>query len=94
MDLQCPTLGYSLQFNKYLRIIVNAPCYVSNDILHHDPNVPYVRDEIKKLSPRYADRLEKHPNVAIDLTSDAETPRGLKRKLKTCVSNCTIKYNL
>jgi len=28
--------------NKYLRIIVNAP-------RHHDLNVPYVRDEIKKL---------------------------------------------
>jgi len=26
--------------------------------------------------------LEKHPNIlAIDLMSDAETPRGLKRKL-------------
>jgi len=45
-------------------------------------NVPYVRDEIKKLSQRYADRLEKHPNIlAIDLMSDAETSRRLKRKL-------------
>jgi len=36
-----------------------------------------VRDEIKKLSQRYADRLVEHPNVpAIDLVSDAETPRG------------------
>jgi len=62
--------------NKYLRIIVNAPWYVTNDILHHDLNVPYVRDEIKKLSQRYVDRLEEHFNtLAIDLTSDAETPR-------------------
>jgi len=30
--------------NKYLRIIVNAPWYVT---LHHDLNVPCVRDEIK-----------------------------------------------
>jgi len=44
--------------NKYLRIIVNAPCYVTNDTLHQDLNVSYVRDEIKKLSQRYADRLE------------------------------------
>jgi len=34
--------------NEYLRIIVNAPCYVSNDTLHHDLSVPYVRDVIKK----------------------------------------------
>jgi len=62
--------------------IVNAPWYVTNDTLHHDLNVPYVRDEIKKLGQRYAVRLEKHPNaLAIDLMSDAETPRRLKRKL-------------
>jgi len=41
------------------------------------------------------DRLEEHPNVpAIDLMSDAETPRGLKRKSQTYVSNYTINYNL
>jgi len=28
----------------------------SNDTLYHDLNVPYVRDEIKRLSQRYADR--------------------------------------
>jgi len=35
--------------NKYLRIIVDAPWYVTNDTLHHDLNVSHVRDEIKKL---------------------------------------------
>jgi len=84
-----PTLGHSLQFkieiiqrfqNKYLRIIVNARWYVTNDTLHL--NVPYVRNEIKKLNQRYADRLEEHSNtLAIDLMSDAETPCRLKRKL-------------
>jgi len=68
--------------NKYLRIIVNAAWYVTNDTLHHDLNVPYVRDEIKKLSQRYADRLEEHLTIlAIDFMSDAETSRRLKRKL-------------
>jgi len=68
--------------NKYLGIIVNAPWYVTNDILHHDLNIPYIRDEIKKLSQRYADRLEEHPNtLAINLMSNAEISRGLKRKL-------------
>jgi len=37
--------------------------------------------ETKKLGQKF-DRLEEHPNtLAIDLMSDAETPRGLKRKL-------------
>jgi len=57
----------------------------------HDLNVPYVRDEIKKLSQRYADRLEQHPNVlVIDLMSNAETPR----KEKTASRLMYINYNL
>jgi len=43
--------------NMVLRIIVNAPWYVTNDTLHHDLNVPYVRDEIKKSEIR-PDRLD------------------------------------
>jgi len=67
--------------NKYLRIIVNAPWYVTNNTLHHDLNVPYVRDEIRKFSQRYADRWEEHPNIlAIDFMSEAEILRRLKRK--------------
>jgi len=66
--------------NKCLRII-NAPWYVTNDALHHDLYVPYVRDEIKKLSQRYADRLEAHPNtLAIGLMSEVDILRRLKRK--------------
>jgi len=66
--------------NKYLRIIVNASWCITNDILQHDLNVPYVRDEIKKLSQRYADRLEKHPNIlTIDLMSETEIPQ-IKKK--------------
>jgi len=33
--------------NEYLRIIANAPCYVTTDTLHHDLNLSCVRDEIK-----------------------------------------------
>jgi len=59
---------------------LNAPWYVTNDTLRHDLNVSYVTDEIKKLGRRYANRLEEHPNMlAIDLMTDAETPRGLKK---------------
>jgi len=43
-------------------------------------NVPYVRDEIKKFSQKYADRLEEHPNtLGIDLMSEADILRRLKR---------------
>jgi len=57
-------------------------------------DIPYVRDEIKKLSQRYADRLEEHRNIlTIDLMNDVETARRLKRKPQD-LSNCTINYNL
>jgi len=62
--------------NKYLRIIFNASWYVTNTL--YDLNVPYVRDEIKKPSQRYADRLVEHPNIlAIDLMSEEKTTSRL-----------------
>jgi len=70
--------------NKYLRIIFNAPWYV-NDTLNL--NVQYVRDEIKRLSRRYADRMGKHPNI---LAIDAKIPR----RLETTSRLMYIKYNL
>jgi len=55
--------------------------------------LPYVRDEIKRLSQRYVDRLEEYSSLlAIDFMSDADTPLRLKRKLKIYVSKCTINY--
>jgi len=62
--------------NGYLGIIVNAPWYVSNDTLHHDLNVPYVSDEIKRLGQRYADKMEERPNIVV---KEVETTRRLKR---------------
>jgi len=60
-------------------IIVNAP-------LHPDLSVPLetksVGGEIKRLGQRYVDRMEKHFDIlAINLTSDAKTLRGLERRL-------------
>jgi len=44
--------------------------------------VPYVKDEIKRLSQRYADRMEEHLNMKNLMRSHADdkTPRRLKRK--------------
>jgi len=61
--------------NKYLRNIVNASWCITNDTLHHNLNVPYIRDEIKRLSQRYADRMKEHPKIlAINLMKEVETP--------------------
>jgi len=43
---------------------------------------PYVRDEIKRLSQRYTDRMEERSNiVATNLMKEVKTTRRLKRKL-------------
>jgi len=60
--------------NKYLRIIVNAPWYVTNDILRHDLNV---RNEIKRFCQRYADRMEKHR----DQSHESQNNAPIKKKI-------------
>jgi len=52
------------------------------EILHHNLNVSYVRDEIKRFSQRYAHRMEEHPNIlATNLMKQVKTTGRLKRKL-------------
>jgi len=51
-------------------------------LYYHDLNVSCIRDEIKRLSQRYADRMEEHSNIpAINLMKQAKATRRLKRKL-------------
>jgi len=54
----------------------------------------HVRDEIKKLSQWYTDKIEEHFNIlAINLMRDAKTLYRLKKNyLKTYVSNRSIIY--
>jgi len=78
--------------NGYLRIIVNASWYVTNDTLRHDLNVPHVRDEIKRLKQRYADRMEEHSNIlGTNLIKKVKTTCRLKKNyLKIHVSDGTV----
>jgi len=59
--------------------IVKASWYVTDDT-HHDFNVSYVTDEIKRFSQRYADRMEEYPNIlATKLMKEVKTTRRSKR---------------
>jgi len=53
-----------------------------------------IRDEIKRLSQRYADRMEKHPNIlATNFMKEVKTTRRLKENyLKIYVSNRIVIY--
>jgi len=80
-------VGSLTQIQKYYKDFKtstsqNASWYVTNDTLHHNLNVPCVRNEIKRLSQRYADRMEERFNIfATNLMKEVKTTRRLKRRL-------------
>jgi hypothetical protein len=66
--------------SKVLRMIADAPWYGPKDVIRNDLGMTTVKEEIKQLSVKYCDRLNKHPNaLAIDLMSQPIRNRRLKR---------------
>lgn len=66
---------------KILRILTNAPWFITNEILHRDLNIPTVKEEIAAKIKTYKDRISNHPNVlANHLMSSKTTARRLKKK--------------
>lgn len=49
--------------SKMLRMIANAPWYITNCQLHRDLKVPMVKEEIKTKLTSYAKRMQHHPNL-------------------------------
>jgi len=53
-----------------------------NNTLHYDLNMPYVKDEIRRHSRRYVDRMKEHPNILMkNFMRNIKTPYKLKRRL-------------
>lgn len=68
--------------SKTLRLIANAPWFVSNLTLHTDLKIPMITEEVKKRSGHHFDRLLNHPNeLASRLTHIRNLTPRLKRKL-------------
>jgi hypothetical protein len=65
--------------NKVLRATVNAPRYISNEVLQTDLKVPTVREEITKFKVNYRDKITTHPNEIASTLLEEEEPRKLKR---------------
>jgi hypothetical protein len=47
---------------KALRMITDAPWYVSNTVIRNDLQIPMVKHEISRYSYNYSSRLSVHPN--------------------------------
>ena len=66
--------------NKTLRLIVIAPKFISNKTIHNDLHMPTIKDEIKKNSENYLNRLSNHCKpLVISLLNETEEVRTLKR---------------
>lgn len=67
--------------SKVLRMIVNAPWYVPNEVIRCDLKVNTVKDEVRNFSVTYRHRLTNHPNK---LTEHLLVNNNCARRLKRC----------
>lgn len=67
--------------NKILRLITDAPWYVTNECIKNDLQVPSVLEEVRNFSQNYRGRLDVHPNPFTDSLMNDHLPRRLKRNI-------------
>ena len=60
--------------SKILRMLTNAPWYVSNRTLHKDLKIPHVKDVVKK---RSGDRMVGHPTTDDQTTDESKDCGGI-----------------
>ena len=66
--------------SKTLRLMLDAPWYVTNAAIHKDLEIETVKKEIERYSKNYEKRLRTHPNkLAIDLLNRNLVVRRLKK---------------
>jgi hypothetical protein len=72
--------------SKTLRLVFNAPWYVSNKTLHKDSKIPLVEDEIIRMTNTYLLNLTGQSNEQVNhLHVPPETRRRLHRQWPTDV---------
>lgn len=66
--------------SKTLRMILQAPWFVTNRVIHNDTGILTVREEITKYSKKYQTKLEEHPNhLAVNLLDNSQSTFRLQR---------------
>jgi hypothetical protein len=61
--------------SKVLRLIVDAPWYVSNSAIRNDLQIPTVKEEISRFSSHYNVRVSVHPNELIASLTEPQIQR-------------------
>jgi hypothetical protein len=62
-----------------LRMMTDAPRYVTNPTLHDDLKIPFARDVITARYAKHHWKLVRHPNPKLQSLLTANQPRRLKR---------------
>jgi hypothetical protein len=65
--------------SKFLRSVTRAPWYVSNFTIHNDLQIPFVIEEIHRLSTSYHQSIFGHNNR---LVAEITNPPTVRRRLK------------
>jgi hypothetical protein len=64
---------------KILRLIVDAPWYVSNSVIHKELQIPTVKEDISRFSSHYDVRINVHPNELTASLTEPPIHRRLRR---------------
>lgn len=67
--------------NKVLRIILNAPWFIRNSLIHRELQIPHIKEYIRKLYKRYHEKLHLCPATARYSLGRRNIHQRLKRKL-------------
>jgi hypothetical protein len=67
--------------SKALRLITDAPWHVPNAIIRRDLQVPFVKEQIRRLSSPYSAAPCTHPNLLVTQLSKPSAFRRLRRHL-------------
>jgi hypothetical protein len=65
--------------SKILRIITNAPWYVTSQTLHDDLKVPFIKDVIQEESINHHDKLGNYSNPILQPLLEQQQRRRLKK---------------
>jgi hypothetical protein len=65
--------------SKILRMITNAPWHVTNQTLHDDLKVPFIKDVIQEKSINHHDKLGNHSNPILQPLLEQQQRRRLRK---------------
>jgi hypothetical protein len=65
--------------SKILRVITNVPRYVTNQTLHDDLKVPFIKDVIQEKSINHHNKLGNHSNPILQSLLEQHQRRRLKK---------------